>query len=469
MSEQTAVLEARIASPRLTEALAAFVCDLRYEQLPPRVVDRIKVYTLDCLACGFVGAVQPWFDMIRRVVKDAGGSAEASAFSTPKRTTMAQAALLNGVAIGGFESEHIGYNSHPAGTVFPAAFAVADAGHKSGREFVAAMAAGYELVCRLGDAQTNAVEIDRGFHNPAVNGPYGAAAATSVLLHLDQPTLLNALGIAGSHSAGIVEYVWEGSMTKRLHLGRAAQWGIESVLMAREGFTGPSTIIEGPFGFFHAYSPSPKPERLLDGLGDRWLLDRLFVKAYPCHATCQAIVAAIQSLKRDQAFDPVDVTRLHLRAGGGLIQERFLNRTPTNMMGAQYSVPFTAAMALYRDLDDPVNYDESGLGDERIRRMAESMTWEQVSDEEFPEREGELQITIGSTTHTLPARSFKGAPADPLSFADAEAKFRRFTRSILSAREQGEIIDRVSRLERLKKVRPLAKLIRDRWTDRLRS
>src|SRR6476619_2888023 len=140
MSEQTAVLEVE-NSPRQTEALAAFVTDLRYEDLPAKVVDRIKVYTLDCLACGFVGAVQPWYEMVRRVVKVAGGSAEASAFSTPKRTTMAQAALLNGVAIGGFESEHIGYNSHPAGTVFPAAFAVADAGHKSGREFVTAMAA----------------------------------------------------------------------------------------------------------------------------------------------------------------------------------------------------------------------------------------------------------------------------------------------------------------------------------------
>src|SRR5207253_1656893 len=104
------------------------------------------------------------------------------------------------------------------------------------------------------------------FHNPAVNGPYGAAAATGLLLHLDQPTLLNAFGIAGSHSAGVVEFAWEGAMTKRLHLGRAAQWGLESALLAKKGFTGPSTIIEGPYGFFHAYSPRPKPERLLDGL-----------------------------------------------------------------------------------------------------------------------------------------------------------------------------------------------------------
>lgn len=206
---------------RLTEALARFVVELDYDDLPASVVDRIKVYTLDCLACGFVGAVQPWSAMVRDMVEEAGGSAEASCFSTKRRTTMAQAALVNGVMIGGFESEHIGYNAHPAGTVFPAAFAVAETGHKSGKEFIAAMAAGYEVVCRIGDAQTNAVEIERGFHNPAVNGPYGAAAATGRLLHLKLPDQLNAFGIAGSHSAGIVEYAWAGEMTKRLHLGRA--------------------------------------------------------------------------------------------------------------------------------------------------------------------------------------------------------------------------------------------------------
>jgi 2-methylcitrate dehydratase PrpD len=466
MSEQVAVLEPQ-TQPRMTEALVRFVCGLRYEDLPRRVVERIKVYTLDCFACGFVGAVQPWFAMVRGLVDESGGSAEASCFSIPKRTSMAQAALLNGVAIGGFESEHIGYNAHPAGTVFPAAFAVSDAGHKSGREFITSMAAGYEVVCRLGDAQTNAVEVDRGFHNPAVNGPYGAAAATGLLLHLDDPTLLNAFGIAASHSAGIVEYVWEGSMTKRLHLGRAAQWGLESVLLARHGFTGPSTAIEGPFGFFHAYSPRPKPERLLDGLGERWLLERLFIKAYPSHATTQAIVSAISAFKREHPFDPTDLKSLHVRAGEGLIQDRYWNRTPDNMMGAQYSIPFTAALAVYRDLDDPVNYEESALSDERVRSLAARITSERAGDDEFPEREGELQITVGSETHTVPARSFKGAPGDPLTFADAESKFRRFTRSLLSGREQDEIIDRVARLDRVKKVRPLAKLIRDRFSDRL--
>jgi 2-methylcitrate dehydratase PrpD len=466
MSESDAAGAVQTA-PRLTAELARWVNGLAYGDLPASVVERIKVYTLDCIACGFVGAIQPWSGMVREVVQDSGGFAESSCFATPKRTTMAQAALINGVMIGGFESEHIGHNAHPAGTVFPAAFAIADAGHKSGKEFVLAMAAGYETVCRIGDAQTNLVEIERGFHNPAVNGPFGAAAATAKLLHFNLPTLVNAFGIAGSHAAGIVEYAWHGEMTKRLHLGRAAQWGIESALLASKGFTGPATILEGPYGFFHAFSPAPRPELLLAGIGQRWLLETLTIKAYPCHRTCQAVVAAIQEFKRKQPFAPDEVTGISIRGGHTLLEERFLNRAPDTMMGAQYSIPFTAAMAVYRDLDDPVNYNETALEDRSIRRLAEAVVCQEGPAEQFPDPECELTLAIGGSEHTIQARTFKGATSDPLTLADAEAKFARFTRSLLTPREQADIVDRVRRLERLTKIRPLAKMIRDRWSERL--
>ena len=118
-----------------------------------------------------------------------------------------------------------------------------------------------------------------------MNGPYGAAVATAKLLHFDLATVLNAFGVAGSHSAGLVEYAWKGEMTKRLHLGRAAQWGLESALLAGKGFTGPATILEGTYGFFHAYSPSPRPERLLNGIGERWAPGAFARKgiSLPCH------------------------------------------------------------------------------------------------------------------------------------------------------------------------------------------
>jgi 2-methylcitrate dehydratase PrpD len=442
-----------------TRTLARFAAEADFAALPPRVVEAMKVYLLDDLACGFLGSAQPWSSIVVDLVRAGGGREEASLFGRPWRTTAAQAALANGVMIGAFESEHFGHNAHPSGTVFPAAFALAEREHCSGRDFLTALTLGYELVCRIGAAQTNAVETERGIHNPAANGPFGAAAAAGRLLGLDHERTAQALGIAGSHCGGLTEFAWDGAMTKRLHLGRAAQLGLESALLARAGFTGPTTILEGRYGYFNAYSPAPRGERLLDGLGERWLLEGLVVKAYPCHASSQALVAAIQALKRS-GVDVAKLERLHLRAGERLLEPRFLNAAPTTMLGAQYSIPFTMAVALCRDLDDPASYDESVLTDPRIRRLAGLVTWEQGDPSTFVERRAELDVTIAGEQRVLPAVSFPGAADSPLTFAAAAGKFHRFAGRFVETAQRQRIIDAVQAIEQMPDVATLAAEIR---------
>src|SRR5262249_54856388 len=155
----------------------------------------------------------------------------------------------NGVAIGAFECEHLGHNAHPSGTCFPAALAVAEARHATGEDLLTALAVGYEVTCRIGAAQTLATEFERGFHNPAVNGPFGAAVAPGRLLGFDADRMSSGLGVAGSYSGGLTEYAWSGSMSKRLHLGRAARAGLEAADLTARGFTGPPTILEGRGGY----------------------------------------------------------------------------------------------------------------------------------------------------------------------------------------------------------------------------
>jgi 2-methylcitrate dehydratase PrpD len=329
----------------------------------------------------------------------------------------------------------------------------------SGANFIAALVLGYEVTCRIGEAQTNAVETERGIHNPAANGPFGAAAAAARLLGLDAATVSSALGIAGSHCGGLVEYAWDGTMTKRLHLGRAAQLGLESALLARGGFTGPATIIEGRYGYLRAYSPAPRAALLTEGLGQSWLMESLVIKAYPCHLSCQAIVAAIQQLKRQRRVDPDAVGAMHIRAGAQLLQERFLNPEPTNMLGAQYSIPYTSAVAVYRDLDDPLTYDESVLEHPGIRRLARAITWEEARIEPPSERGAELVIVVDGTRLTLTAQRFPGSPADPLTFPDAVDKFRRYTRRFLDDARQDAIIACVQDLPAVADMRTLTALV----------
>lgn len=445
-----------------TRALAAFVSETNFADLPPRLVEAARVYTLDDLACGFAGSGQPWAGIVGNLVRAGGGVEEASVFTQSRRTTAAQAALVNGVMLGGFECEHVGHHAHPSATVFPATLAMAERERASGREFIAALALGYEVTCRIGEAQTGTVETERGIHNPAANGPFGAAVATGKLLRLDAAIMASAMGIAGSHCGGLIEYAWDGSMTKRLHLGRAAQLGLESALLARAGFTGPATILEGRYGYLNAYSPTPRPDLLTQGLGGEWLMESLAIKAYPCHLTCQAIVAAIQRWKKRAMFEPDAVERIHIRAGRELLQERFLNTAPANMLGAQYSIPYSTAVAVYCDLDDPLNYDEAVLADTGIRRLARAVSWEEAEVRAAGGRAAELELLIGGRQHTLRAADFKGSVADPLTFADAEEKFGRYTRRFLDAGQQAAIIEAVRRLDELTDVSDLAGLIRGR-------
>lgn len=442
----------------ITRELAAFVASTDYANLPPTVIDRMKVYVLDVLAAGCVGARLPWADIVYEMVRDEGGRPESTVFGHSGRVSSLQAALLNGVMIGGFESEHIGHVSHPAGTVSPAALAVAERDHASGADFLLAMALGYEVVCRIGDGQTAAVEIQRGFHNPAVNGAFSAAAAAGKLLGFSDIKLARAFGIAGSHCGGLTEYAWDGSMTKRLHLGLASRGGLQSAILAAKGFTGPMTIIEGRYGYLHAFSPAPKPEMILDGLGAEWRLETLTVKAYPCHVSCQEIVAAVQQLKRDHAVDPRDIKAVRVRAGRPL-EERYLNTSPTSAMGAQYSVPFSMAVAFHRDLDDPLQYDDSVLGDPHIGALAGKFTWELDPTADGPSS-ARLEVTTATQTLAVKLGAFRGSLANPATFDDVTQKFRRYSRHVLTEGDQDRIVSLVRRLETVEDVSGITDLLR---------
>ncbi len=438
-----------------TQELTSFVSSTSYDDLPQSVIDAMKKYTLDVIGSGMVGAKLPWADMVLAMAREQSGVEDASVFATEGKMTTSQAALVNGVMVGGFESEHVGHTSHPAGTVGPAALAVAEKEGSSGKEFILATALGYEVVCRIGVAQTGKVETVRGFHNPSANGPFSAAAAVGVLLGFDHDTHTRAFGIAGSHCGGLVEYAWEGSMTKRLHLGRASQLGLESALLAQKGFTGPSTIIEGKYGYLQAFSPEPQIEKLLEGIGSTWLLETLNVKAYPVHMTTQAIVTAIQAFKQQQSFDPDSVEKIHIRAEERAMMPKFQDATPTSEMGAQYSMPFTTAVAFYRDLDDPLQYDPSVLEHPGIIRLSKAITIE-AAGESGPG----LDVTIDGTVHSLSAHTFKGSATNPADFDTVADKFRRFSKHVLDSKTQDQIVELVGSLDELDDVSKLAALFR---------
>ena len=444
------------------QELAAFVVETGFADLPPQVADAAKVYLLDNFAAGFAAAHQPWTLMAGEIAREQEADGPCSVFGAPWRTSLAGAALVNGVAVGGFECDHphVPASAHPSGAVFPAVLALAEQRRLNGASFAAAMVLGYEVVCRVGLAATRAVEDGRGFHGPGTNAAFGGAAGAGKALGLDADRLTHALGIAGSHGGGLLEFAPEGAMTKRLHVGRGGQLGLESALLASRGFTGPSTVLDGEHGFLNVYSPAPRPELLTQGLGEDWALLGIMVKAYPCHASSHPVVEGVSRLRKERPFDVGDVEAVRVTGNPWMMEPRFLNRNPDTLMGAQYSLPFTLSIALARGLDDPRAMSEEVLADAQVRSLAERVELDEDGSR-FSRSSGpsaELSITVKGETRTVVVSDWKGAPGNPCTFEDAAEKLRRYAGGVPRERVE-EIIERVGGIEGEPDVSALAGLI----------
>ncbi|MGH7845505.1 MAG: MmgE/PrpD family protein, partial [Candidatus Binatia bacterium] len=241
-----------------TLEVARFVYKTNYEDLPPDLVGQFKIFVLDTLAAGFIGSLLPWAKIVVEMVRDLGGREEVSVINQSWKADISRAALANGTMIASFECEPL-TGSHAAGTVLPAVMALCEREHLDGQAFMTGLILGAEVSARIARTAVG-LEAERGFHNPGTQGPLAAAVAVGKLSGLDEIRLVNALGIAGSCSAGLLEFAWKGADTKRIHLGRASQLGLESALLAKNGFTGPATVLEGRYGYYNAFSRPPDME-----------------------------------------------------------------------------------------------------------------------------------------------------------------------------------------------------------------
>ena len=427
-----------------TRVLAKFVADTRFSDLPASLVTECKIATLDVFAAAFVGSSLPWAQRVVEMVGELGGESQASVVNQPWTTDVSRAALANGAMIGAFECEPL-TGSHAAGTVLPAALALSERDHRNGKDFLLAIAVGFEVSGRL---QRTAVGLEstRGFHNPGVQGPFGAAAAVGKLYGFDAETLASALGLAGSCAAGLLEFAWAGDDTKRIHLGRASSMGLESAILAKKGLHGPVTVIEGPYGYFNAFSEPTDIAKLTDGLGQRWIIQPASHKSYATHVTHQAVVQAIQDLKRGHAFDAKSITHVTIRGAHRILEDRHTVREPMTVMGGQYSLPFTAAVALTRDMSNPLVYNDEAVRDPLVRKLAKEM--ELIVDERvhdlFP---AEVEIVCGAARYKKVTSAHKGSPHNPMTWADVCEKFNRYTRSLIDESQARAIIDAVGDLQ----------------------
>src|SRR5579872_2335312 len=336
-----------------TRPLVDFLHVLEAERLPSEVLDRARYFLLDYLAVAIRGSREDSARAVQRMVQRTGATGCVTVIGTPIRTLPGLAAFANGAASHGIEQDdtHSGGSIHLGTTMFSVALALAEAmPETSSEEFLTAVVAGYEMAARIAMAVQPKEHYALGFHPTQTCGVFGAAVTASKLLELSAAQTLNAVGIAGSMAAGSMEFLAEGSWTKRIHPGLAAQNGIQAALLAAEGFTGPLHILEGRDGFLHGYSRNALPERLTASLGKSFEILHTAVKPHSCCRYMQGPIDAILDLVREHRISADQIERVEiavLEAGWGIVCEpRERKYHPESVVDAQFSMPFGAAVAV---------------------------------------------------------------------------------------------------------------------------
>ncbi len=441
----------------LTRYLASFCAELQYEALPPEVVDRAKYFFLDYLGVAIRGSLSDSSQPLYRIAQTLAPEGSGTVLGRTQKTTLPYAALTNGTAAHSLELDdtHQGGSIHLGVSVFSAALAMAESLGASGKEFLTATVAGFEVAARLAMALKPADHYARGFHPTATCGTFGAAASAARLLHLDEPQFLSALGIAGSQSAGSMEFLTAGAWTKRFHPGWAAFSGLHAALLAKEGFIGPTTILEGRGGFLKAYAVNPDPSKITQGLGDDFQILQTAVKPHACCRYTQAPIDAVLKVAHEYDIQPQQVEQITigmLETGIPVICEPADRKSrPTNVVEAQFSLPFGVAVALAKRRAGLDEFTETMLHDAEIGALMAKVDYERdpALEHNYPKEWpawAKVKLQDGREV-SAQVRFPKGDPENPLSWDQLTDKYRDLVKSVWDAPRVERVYHAVKQLE----------------------
>lgn len=446
-----------------TAAIADFVSAVTLDRVPGDAQDRLKQCLLDFVGISAFAAVHaessgPFRQAVLALAPRPG---PGTVVGEARRYPFQYAALLNGAFAHtlDFDDTNLYGSLHPGAPVIPAALALAEQENASGATFLAALAAGYEVACRVG-AALGPTAYDRGFHITAVAGIFGAVAAGAKVLGLDAPRTLDAFGIALSQAAGSMQYLENGAWTKRLHPGFAAQDALVSLALARAGVRGAARALEGRYGLLAGYSNAPAPQHLVDRLGDRWTLTETAIKPYPsCRLTHGAIDAALALRDREPA-DARGRAAIEIRLspkGYQIVGEPLPQKVrPENVVDGQFSVYFQTAVAWLDGRVDWASYDR--LGDERVQALMDRIHVK--ADETIALAGADVAISVDGREMSERVEAPFGEPERPVPWERLEAKFSGLASAVLGPARAPRVIATVRSIETEPSVRRWARLLR---------
>ena len=398
------------------------------DRLPPAVRTKCEELLIDVFGLCLAARNE---DYVKSALGGWDDDGPCTAIGHARTLSAAGAAFVNGTAAHGedFDDTFEGGPVHAGAVVVPAVLAACERHGADGKAALAGIAVGVEVLCRLSTvAPTKAHKA--GFHPTAIYGAVGAAAGVAVALKLNQKQTVDALGVVGSMASGIIEYLAEGTWTKRMHAGWAAQSGMRAALLARAGFSGPRTVFEGVHGLFHGFANTLEGDydALIGDFGARWVTETIAFKPYPCGTMTQPYIdcarrIAARGVKAD------DITEMVCDVGEGTVHRLWeplaSKQTPRNGYAGKFSTPYCIAAGFVRGNVGLSDFSDAAVHDQAVVALAGKVRYRIDPDNPYPRNyTGHIRATLrdGSVIEERQPH-IRGGHHEPLTRQDIEDKF----------------------------------------------
>ncbi len=462
----TTIVDAAQAAPvpgvlqaSISARLASHVSTTRWEDLPQDAISAAKRLALDTLAVAWPGSEAPGVPESSALLVEQGGKPESVLWAGTQRVPARFAAFVNSAAAAALDYDGMRATErgsvHADSVVLPAAWAVAERQHASGREFLTAVILGNDIVTRLGAASALP---HKGWYHTSIYGIFGAAAAASKLLALSPEQTAHAFGIALSQTAATQLPNISRSLAKRLSSAFAAHAGVFSALLAARGITAPRLAFEGAFGFYQLYQDG-EPERLFAGLGQEYPHTQTAIKKYPTCACNHTAIEATLGLVRDHGLVAGDIERVEVTISpyvDRLVGAPF-DPGSDPQVAAQFSVQYSVAVAILRGRFSVLDIENAAVLDQAVGALARAV---RVTVEPAWGNRRCAHVAITSRRHGVLAKHVElipGGPGVPLAHTELVEKTRSCLGSGRAALAGDAIDGLVARLDAVEKVADMAR------------
>jgi len=460
---------------RATSAVVDFIATTTFADIPAVALDIGRRCIADGIGVILAGSTTSASDILRAHVRDDGSRAESTTLGRDSfQTRAASAALVN--ATSGHAHDYddtqlstasdriFGLLTHPTIPPLAASLAVGERLGASGRTVIEAFLTGFEVECKIADA-IYPTHYKQGFHTSGTIGAFGAAAATAKLLKLDRAQLAHAIGITASMSAGI--RVSFGTMTKPLHVGRAAFNGVTAAELAGKGFTAGADALDGQWGFFKVTGGGFDAERIVGVLGDPWTIvsPGVSIKPYPCGCLGHPTMDAMLTLVTQHDIKPEQIKKIRLRAGSNILNP--LRYTIANTeLEAKFCPPFMlSAVALRRKAGVNEFSDEfvRSAPVQAMMRRVETVFDQGIENQGFVKMLSLVEVELeDGRVLTQESGPYRGGPERPFTREELRDKFMECGSLVLPSERLDAIFERIERIEQVSNIRDFTGLLTER-------